>query len=136
MIPSSKILDDARKELAKWLYYYGIIGIDCDVPRWEERTEAEREYFMGKATEILAISGTTDIECPDCEGEGTGEWGGNGIMFGFEPCPKCNGAGSIPYEWEMGVHLKNGELPPNPRLDAGYFTQEDIASAGYVQRVK
>ena len=92
---TSKIIDDAWRKIAGYLYeaYGG--------GSWGNAAEADRAESLADAGAILTLSGTTDIECPDCEGEGTGEWGGNGIMFGFEACPKCNGAGSIPYRWEI-----------------------------------
>ena len=60
------------------------------------------------ADQILALSGTTDIECPKCKG---GNWQHPtlGELHSCE-CPKCNGQPSN-YKWKVGVTLENGELP-------------------------
>ena len=53
-------------------------------------------------------------------------------------CPDCKGAGVIKHPWEMGVHLKNGELPevkedyPFEREE----TQLDMLNARYRQVVE
>ncbi len=87
---SSNILDDAREKISQIIREYGSLEITC-------------------ADKILALSGTTEIECPECKGS-------KKLDRHFDHhysnrCPKCNGHGVIKHKWEIGVHLENGELP-------------------------
>ena len=88
---SSKILDDAREavidELARWDYT-------------SQRDERER------ANSVLALSGSTDIECPDCEGYRStfSEF----CCESYMDCPTCGNASFIPYKWKVSVVLENG----------------------------
>ncbi len=43
--------EEIREELAKRRYYDGMVGIGSGIPKWEDRTEVEREYFRGKIKE-------------------------------------------------------------------------------------
>ena len=51
-IVTSRIIDDAREKIADTIVKY----------RYRDETSA----FI--ADQILALSGTTDIECPECKG--------------------------------------------------------------------
>lgn len=35
------------------------------------------------------------MDCPKCGGDGLGEWGGDGLFFGFEDCSECEGTGEV-----------------------------------------
>jgi len=39
---------EIREELARRRYYDGWTSVGGNIPSWEDRTEAEREYFRGK----------------------------------------------------------------------------------------
>jgi len=41
-------MEEIREELAKRRYYDGMVGIGSGIPRWEDRTEVEREHFREK----------------------------------------------------------------------------------------
>ena len=84
---SSSILDDAREEI-RWI----LMRLEGGVKTLDEAID-----------DTLAIEGTTDIECPECEGESRQD--------DISVCRTCNNLSVIKHEWEMGVHLKNGELP-------------------------
>ncbi len=40
--------DIIREELAKRRYYDGMVGVGSGIPRWEDRTDVEREHFRTK----------------------------------------------------------------------------------------
>ncbi|KKL60809.1 hypothetical protein LCGC14_2201620 [marine sediment metagenome] len=122
MIPkevSGKILEDAREKIASVLlqvfndgFVLGEIGMGGD----SETVDAALD-------QILAISGTTDIECPD---EATGD---------------PDFATKTRYKWKVSVVLENGELPENnytvPDLRLGYqFAQRDMGTSGWVKEVR
>ncbi len=112
----SGILDDAREKIAKELYLqsFNREAVDGIAALWEGMHGYWQNKYLEKANQILAISGTTDIECPDCRGSGKavahGLKGSRSRTYKPDACPKCDN-GVIKHEWEMGVHLKNGELP-------------------------
>ncbi len=89
----SSILDDAREKIAKKLYKQRWYESQ---PSWKD--SKLKSLFRNYARQILAISGTTDIECPDCEGD-------------FKDCPRCDGSSVIKHKWKVSVTLENGELP-------------------------
>ena len=108
---SSKILEDAREKIAGLLMEANIMHHSRDT-----------------ADQILKLSGTTDIECPD---EATGD---------------PDFATKTSYKWRVSVVLENGELPhkmpqaPNNEWSAGYccgeeFMQDIMVERGYVQAV-
>ena len=98
-----------------------------------------------KAMGFKPISGTTDIECPEC--------GGRKTVYTEEiqikpylkalptKCPKCEN-GVIPYKWKVSVVLENGELPScNNHVfgivnEQGMKAQKDMLSAKYKQVVE
>ena len=97
---------------------------------------ATQSHYLRRADQILALSGTTDIECPECKGSG-----------GYFPkdrvkqptnvdCPKCKGKGFFKHEWKIAVVLENGELPPVQPYHKARSTQQDMLDAGYVQGVR
>ena len=55
---------------------------------WERLSKEDTEYYCLCADQILSLSGTTDIECPECE---------DGRLLNkhqiYVDCPKCNGTG-------------------------------------------
>ena len=102
MIPkevSSKILGDVREKIAEKLF-------------------SSRGLYRSIADEILAISGTTGIECKKCNGEG------------HDPdirefiCHQCSGTGVIKHPWKVSGVLENGELPEHPFLTHPKYSQE------------
>ncbi|KKL84051.1 hypothetical protein LCGC14_1968560 [marine sediment metagenome] len=101
-IVSSKIIDDAREKIARKL---------CEQRR--AIYKGFEQHWLDKADQILALSGTTDIECPECHGmKGFVDTGKSlgGSLPGWSDCSKCNGAGVIKYQWKVSVVLENGEL--------------------------
>ena len=108
---TSKILDDARKEVTR------IVKI---------HTLCHEGEALGASGNILALSGTTDIECPD---EATGD---------------PDFATKTRYKWKVSVVLENGELPNNPYSDrlAGELpliyseSQQEMLHARYKQVVE
>ncbi len=90
------ILDDAREKIADEIKSWPLLALKGGSP-----------YYTLKATQILAISGTTDIECP-----------ANGCVKGqymmhdkHYTCRLCLGMGTIQSKWKVSVTLENGELP-------------------------
>ena len=116
---------------------------------YSELTEDQKDQDRIWADKILALSGTTDIECLECEGnKGTDDISPS---YYDQACPKCNGTGVIPYKWKVSVVLENGELPESPyrvvpeggfslshkdKVSAYLHSQEDMKDAGYVQEVR
>ena len=104
----SSILDDAREKIASVLlqvfndgFVLGEIGMGGD-----------KETVDAALYQILALSGTKDIECPECHGDERRR-----IMIQDKPtpinglpCSKCIN-GVIRHKWKVSVTLKNGELP-------------------------
>ena len=126
---TDKILDDAREKLARNIQYtlYGadiIIGDDVS-----------REI----AGQILALSGTTDLECPECKGKGYGSitWGNleHTKVLGKSGCPRCGRTGVIKHKWKVSVVLENGELPEDIK-NYDQDIADIIIGAGYRQVVK
>ena len=115
---SSKILDDAREKIIDFL--------DECVDDYYRKLHPLKEI----ADQILAISGTTDIECPD---EATGD---------------PDFATKTQHKWKVSVTLKNGELPEpcewaaiNDKLVLGASSiykvaQQDMLNAEYRQVVE
>ncbi len=133
MNKESKILHDAREKIGlvidKW--YGSVLS-----------TESKYEHFSAEH-EILALSGTTDIECPECKGSGYGERVYvSRSRYEYRPCPNCDN-GVIKHKWKVSVTLENGELPENiyknhdwaEALHVYHATQQDMLNAGYVQKV-
>ena len=113
---TDKVIDDAREKIAQKL-------ASMDNWRFDDLKEHStsfnegaptKDHYIRRANEVLAISGTTDIECPECGGEAVFENINTGGFVSGIICSKCNGTGVIKEPWEMGVHLKNGKLPENP----------------------
>ena len=109
MIPkevSSKILDDAGGDMAllfcKWCPH------DC-----REFTREEKIGCLaagGFVDELKALSGTTDIECPECyQGQVPDALKINKPYT--RKCPECDGTGVIKHKWKVSVTLENGKLP-------------------------
>ncbi len=96
---SSNILDDAREKIALEISHYANF-----------HSPSDEDYIPPKvfASQILAISGTTDIECPECD---NGYVRDRSKRLSFVPCPKCQGYGAIKHKWKVSVVLENGELP-------------------------
>ena len=129
-----KVLDDAREKIAKELYWQSFCDKDSvkDIDAlWKGMRIDWRNKWLEKADQALAISGTTDIECPECGGESY-----------IHPVSVCKGPGKVTYKWKVSVTLENGELPQNPLSshkdhdhEAGYYSaheaydlaQEDMA---------
>ena len=78
--------------------------------KWEEWHCKDRDCAECTADQILVLSGTTDIECPECGGrkQYLAKWG---TQASWERCPSCEGTGLISSKWKVGVVLENGELP-------------------------
>ena len=119
------IKEDAREKIAQCFE-------NCDNKTIVE-CGSYREKYGGEgcqycaADQILALSGTTDIECPEC--------GGQSKSYPYT-CYTCNGDGVIKHKWKVSVTLENGELP-----DIGYglipaVTAKAYRDAGYVQEVR
>ena len=124
-IVSSKIIDDAREKIARKL---------CEQRR--AIYKGFEQHWLDKADQILALSGTTDIECPVCNGN---------------PHIECSGPGKVEYKWKVSVVLENGELPRNKynssencEHEAGFFSthemydvsQQNMLKAKYKQVVE
>ncbi len=153
---TDKILDDAREKIAEleheqWIAWSKNIAETDNISierteRWAklwipyaELTEAQKDQDRIWADKTLALLGTTDIECPDCMGQGS--------TFIAHPvyCPRCNHSGVLQYPWKVSVTLENGELPKIPYspqyangwLYRGYKeSQEDMLNAKYRQVVE
>ena len=105
----SRIIDDAREKIAKKLYKQ----------RWYESQPSWRDsklksLFRNYARQILALSGTTDIECENCEDWEKIDRGVTTVQI----CPRCQSDGVIKHKWKVSVTLENGELPEHPLLKA------------------
>ena len=129
---TDKVLDDAREKIL------GEIGNRC-LNNLDHPCSCEphyREQCWGKvADQILALSGTTDIECKKCDGEG------HDLDIREFICHQCSGTGVIKHKWKVSVTLENGELPENnytvPDLRLGYqFAQRDMGTSGWVKEVR
>ncbi len=126
-IVSSNILDDAREKIKLEFRPFhpscmmcGLEG-ECfanDEKLGNKKGEYRRNPLLCVASQkdadqILAISGTTDIECPECmkgfiiEPDGVT---GDPDFASKTPCPKCDN-GVIKHKWKVSVTLENGELP-------------------------
>ena len=81
---SGRIIDDAREKI-KDMVRVGCLQIE------------NRGKPIGEL--ILAISGTTDIECPECEGRGK-DYRDGGFDGEFANCPKCDN-GVIKHKWKV-----------------------------------
>ena len=157
MIPSSRIIDDAREKIAREVASIrGLLPWDTLPDRKVEKQFnrylvngfASKEGCFEYADQILAISGTTDIECPICKGEGyfpNDDTGEPNPPVGGIRCPAWCDDGSIPHKWMVSVVLENGEIPEPDILmythsnPSTYFislqTQKSMLNAGYVQKV-
>ncbi|KKK49122.1 hypothetical protein LCGC14_3138250, partial [marine sediment metagenome] len=135
MIPSSRIIDDAREKMAEleheqWIAWSKNIAETDNISieraeRWaklwipySELTEEQKDQDRVWAGKPLALSGTKDIECPKCEGKGffrcinlnkivTSRKSVNKMLDQVK-CLKCNGTGSILQKWKVSVVLENG----------------------------
>ncbi len=120
---TDKILDDAREKIAL-VYLAKEYGLSVDAIKQCIKDNKIRENHITEAhklaDQILALSGTTDIECPD---EATGD---------------PDFATKTRYKWKVGVHLENGKLPevkedyPFEREE----TQLDMLNEGWVKEVR
>ena len=95
---SSKIIDDAREKIAK-------------TPIETHKYRGKRYITLDGIDQLLALSGTADIECPECGGNSLEEMATASNWVKFSPCHKCNGTGVIKYPWKFSVVLEKGELP-------------------------
>ena len=126
MIPSSRIIDDAREKIAS---KFMVLCEDCghgknlkdDCPHLDEDVCMwQREL----ANDTLALSGTTDIECPVCEGKGIPRmWHGHHVET--KHCPKCDN-GVIKYPWKVSVVLENGELPSGAGVNITFKADPEL----------
>ena len=153
---TSDILDDAREKIAQsmfnkdyWLRTNPHMNrADKD---WKQASDTARKYWLELASVAQALSGTTDIECPECRGH-VGMFSGSyhcylcGKPFRIPDeqaewiahqkdceynCPKCD-AGVIKHKWKVSVTLENGELPKNPLTshrerdhEAGFYSAHE-----------
>ena len=103
----SRIIDDARGKIAREIF-----GICC--PGYEFHDE---EMYLDFADQILTISGTTDIECPNpiCVK------GKIDALLRKGKCYWCNGTGKKKIGWKVSVTLENGKLPVNPTKVTNHF---------------
>lgn len=125
MIPSSRIIDDAREKIKSVL---------TTTVEWACKEGITDQYLNLSVDEILS-EGTTDIKCPECY---------KGMLVPpvsnpeYMGCGKCNSTGKIKHSWKVRVVLENGELPevkedyPFERLE----TQRDMLNAKYRQVVE
>ena len=93
---ASKIHDEAREKIKDMVHFGGF--------QMENRKKSIGEL-------ILALSGTTDIMCPECKGGqnwATKTLANRSIIV---ECSKCNSTGVIKHKWKIAVVLENGELP-------------------------
>ncbi len=115
----SSILDDAREKIAKELYYMDHLP---EIHVWEK--SQMQEFYLLRANQILAISGTTDIECPDCEG-----YRSTFSEFSSESCMDCTTCGNtsvIPYKWKVSIVLENGELPSGAGVNITFKADPEL----------
>ncbi len=128
----SKIIDDAREKIAECLYNDST-HYEYEWDYVKKRQPSLLQMFLGKAAHVLALSGTTDIECPDCGGSGHLQHKPHKHSRYLNDCPKCEN-GVIKHKWKVSVTLENGELPKSPDTEyviAQYAgeeaTPEDVA---------
>ena len=99
---TDKVLDDAREKIAKELYWqsFKISGSVEDIDGlWEGMHTNWQKKYLRRADQILAISGTTDIECP-----ANGCINGKYMMHDKNyTCRLCLGTGTIKSKWELEV---------------------------------
>ena len=115
---TSKIIDDAREKIAK-------------TPIETHKYRGKRYITLDGIDQLLALSGTTDIECPECGGNSLEEMATASNWIKFSPCHKCNGTGVIKHKWKVSVTLENGELP---KLDWERLSTSNITNCGKTQR--
>ncbi len=143
-IASSNILDDVREKIARQFHSTYAVAVKLSDKSWDVLQDSVKSWFLHEADEILALSGTTDIECPDCHGDGD-QW-----VYG--ECETCNGTGKKKHPWKFAVVLENGELPKDELAELVirqteivgmegarhpyYQALQDMRDAGYVQEVK
>ena len=91
------------------------------------------------ADRILATSGTTDIECENCEGWEKIDKGVTTVHI----CPRCQSEGVIKHRWKVSVTLENGELPEYHRGEEAtcgeschFWEQQNMLNAKYKQVVE
>ena len=143
----SKIIDDAREKIAKELYLKCIkwTGTADWYYKWDEAPEEVRADWRNEADQILALSGTKDIECPECGGSGRRKQKLHRTPRPASafPCHLCNGKKVIPYKWKVSVTLENGELPrwvDNKDWSTRYSTyegaQKNMLNEGWVKDVR
>ena len=128
----SKVIDDAREKIAeKIAWHYDKEFTWATMPEWR------KDEYRYVAASIPDISGTTDIECPECKGS---TYSG----YNLATCPHCDN-GHTEYKWKVSVTLENGELPNYPgdssfdkllKSDIYLNSQDDMLSARYRQVVE
>ena len=130
----STILDDVREKIQDILQEVALL------------METEGKFYCGVdktyADQILALSGTTDIECPTCEGGGyfpNDDTGEPNPPVGGIRCPAWCDNGVIKHPWKVSVTMENGKLPEIPRKDIVHIIMERdrvLREAGYRQVVE
>ena len=131
---ASKILDDAQEKIAE---LFRIAREEGAIRKWVDG--------MLDAKEALNLSGTTDIECPECKGKGDFRVRRCGKLMKAGDCLKCQGSGKFKHKWKIAVVLENGELPENPYTSIstptdrwlGYGNaKKDMLDEGWVKEVR
>ena len=105
----SSILDDAREKI-KDMIQVGCLQIE------------NRDKPIGEL--ILAISGTTDIECPKCGGDGIILERCGDSSYNSKSCQSCGG-GTIKYKWKVSVVLENGDLPKVSKYEVAEYLKKE-----------
>ena len=136
----SRIIDDAREKIKSVL----ITTIE-----WACKEGITDNYLNRSVDELIALSGTTDIECPECI-KGMVYCHNSSAGKELAPSPKCDN-GTIKHEWKVSVTLENGELPgkrDTERKDSTHNTkywafgdvckdtQLDMLNEGWVKKVR
>lgn len=87
---------EIREELARRRYYDGMVGIGSGIPKWEDRTEVERQYFRAKIDRdfqyLHSQGGMLKVKCPNCEWS---QFEDEVVTLGMTPCYRCNNTGYV-----------------------------------------
>ncbi|KKN01398.1 hypothetical protein LCGC14_1128120 [marine sediment metagenome] len=127
---TNKILGDAREKMCD------IICGNC--PTLDACTKEEHTIctdFPKMMADVFALSGITDIKCPECGGDGIKpvDTPFSGSLPSID-CPKCDN-GVIKHPWKVSVTLENGELPEDIK-NYDQDIADIIIGAGYRQVVE